>query len=300
MQLDDELGRFGSTKTRPEDPGDDAQRQGDDDRPRDRLEPRVARIGCDHRTEPHKAYRDRDGGRSQKRCLRPTRRPAQRQEPPQDQEQDDEREGEAGDLLRPIDCMGDALAGRDGQQVARVRVDQCPHDLPGERHHDRPDNRPPDEPTGPPFRDGEYQRGQERDPELLQQQPERPQCVRARPFEVRAQQGQGSRGEQQPRPPPPRPFQREESRCRQSPRKPRVSGDPRAGHVRMNTERPDGKARCDDKGRNEHRVAQDVSRRPSRSFGGGRRHSRSAAKVAAESFDLEMKPRAPQDTTRRP
>jgi hypothetical protein len=148
----------------------------------------------DHGGQPHNAYRDHEDSSSQKRSLRATRRPVQRSQPTQDQQQDDERERETGDLLRPVDSMGDVLVGRDGQQVTRVRVDQHPDGLTGERDHERPGNRPPGEGrTGPPSGEGEQQRHEECDPQLLQQQPERPQRVRARPFEVRAQKGEGSR-----------------------------------------------------------------------------------------------------------
>ena len=197
--------------------------------------------------------------------------------------------------------MGGARVGRDRQQVAHVRLNECPGDLPCERHREGPGDDPSrDGRTAPPFRRGEQQYGQDGDPELLQDQSECPQRVRARPLEIRAEKGKRRRGEQPRRSPPPRPSQGDEGRCYQSPGNSHVCGDPRLGYVRVNAQRTDGEPCHHDEGSNEDGVAQDVSRRLSRGYGIGRRHSSAAANVAAESFDLGMKPRAPQETTRRP
>ena len=172
----------------------------------------------------------RDGGRAA------SRGPCERRAAPRSSRSrrrtrtsDDERDGDAGELLRSVDRVGDARVGRDRQQVARVRLDQCPDDLPGERHREGAgDGQPRDGRTAPPFRKASSNTASTATQSRSRTNRVSRDACDVRPLEIRAQNGESRRGEQPPRSTPARPLQDDEGRRDQSPGKREVGGDPRA------------------------------------------------------------------------
>ncbi len=190
--------------------------------------------------------------------------------------------------------------GVDRQQVACVRSHQGAGELPAQRECVGDDDcylrgaRPRTS-----LRERQDELNQERHPQPLEQEAERPQRVRVRPLEVGAQKCERCRCEQPPRPPPARPLQHNE-RCRhQGPRMRDVGRYARPGDSLVHAQPPDGQAGHHRERQEQHGVPNRVSTRQGRDSV-RRHHSSSAATAAAESFDFGMKPRAPQAATRRP
>ena len=228
LQLDDELGRLGSTKARPEDPRDDPDRKGHGDRSGDRLERRrcasvaitqpshtrpatwstaaAPRSGpCERRAAPRRRAAAAGRGRA-----RPQRRRGRRSPAP-----GRSRGRRSGRTRRRA---GRARRARPARRRAARRASTAKAPAIAKRPGA----------TRAPFREGEHELGQQRDPQPLEQNTERPERARGRPLEIR--------GEELRRPPRRAATSLDASaaararraRPRQSPGKREVGGDPRA------------------------------------------------------------------------
>ena len=107
--------------------------------------------------------------------------------------------------MRPIDSIGEALTRGHSEQVPGPRVDENPDELPSERRHvgydDRGQSRARPRAS---FGEGQNEMDEEREPQSLQQEAERPQAVRLCPAKVGGEERERGRNEQDPRSPPAR------------------------------------------------------------------------------------------------
>ena len=122
--------------------------------------------------------------------MRAPGRPAQHEQPPEDEEERDHSEDEARDLLRPVDRVCEPRVGSDGQQTPWLGIDEGAEQLPAERDREGTgDQQLGRAGPGAPLRKGQHEQSQRGDPQLLEQSTERPECARARPLEIRGQNG---------------------------------------------------------------------------------------------------------------
>jgi hypothetical protein len=175
-QFDDELGCFWSPQPRPHDPRHDPERKRNGDSSINRVERRGARIGRKHPRQPHDACRSRDRRRDEKRPLCVASRAAQGPQPVQDEKQHDQREASTGDLLHSVDHVGNARMRRHGQHVTRVWNHERADELPTNSHCVGGGDRDPGHARpGPSFRKRQHELNQQRRPQPLEQEAERPQ-----------------------------------------------------------------------------------------------------------------------------
>ena len=156
----------------------------------------VPSVDHDHPAEPSETHQRGKGGRRQQRALRAARDSARGEQPLQQEDEYDHADGRAGRLLHPVNGVGGALTWCHREQVARFGRDERAGELRAERRGERAHDREPGRARGrKALGEAEHQRCERRDPQPLEQEPERPGSARVRPLEIGRQEQERRRGE---------------------------------------------------------------------------------------------------------